>query len=328
MIIAKSPLRISLFGGGSDLPDFFNDSEGCVVGSSINLWVYLSLSTLAPEASESLRFTYRVTESVKHASEIQHPVVKTVLEEKNISKGLNIGTMADVPGGSGLGGSSAFTAALIAGVDIFLGKSSSPREIAEEAIKVESEILGEPGGWQDQFHTAIGGFRSYKFTPDGVSWSEELLKQDQLVFLEQSMLLVHTGISRNSSIGALKMKVALDGNKRECFSGLSRIAQEYTQTNLINLTNDKLYDITSSFLLESWKFKKDVLGEDNQVVEKIIQLGVKFGATSFKLLGAGDGGYVLFMVPPDQMDMFILKFSEYNTRRFRFINEGTQVTTF
>lgn len=328
MIIAKSPLRISLFGGGSDLPEFFNESDGCVVGSSINLWVYVNLSTLAREASESLRFTYRVTESVKHASEIQHPVVRTVLEKKSISKGLNIGTMADVPGGSGLGGSSAFTAALVAAVDTFLGKSASPREIAEEAINVERQLLGEPGGWQDQFHTSIGGFRSYKFTAEGVSWSEELLKQDQIEFLEQSMLLVHTGISRDSSVGALKMKVALDANKREGFSGLSQIAQEYAQTNLNNLTNEKLYDVTSSFLLESWKLKKHVLGQDNQIIEKIIQLGVKFGATSFKLLGAGDGGYVLFMVPPDQMNLFILKFSEYNTRRFRFTNEGTRVTTF
>ena len=200
-----------------------------------------------------------------------------------------------------------------------MGKSASPREIAEEAINVERQLLGEPGGWQDQFHTSIGGFRSYKFTAEGVSWSEELLKQDQIEFLEQSMLLVHTGISRDSSVGALKMKVALDANEREGFSGLSQIAQEYAQTNLNSLTNEKLYDVTSSFLLESWKLKKHVLAQDNQIIENIIQLGVKFGATSFKLLGAGDGGYVLFMVPPDQMNLFILKFSEYNTRRFRVL---------
>lgn len=328
MIIAKSPLRISLFGGGSDLPDYFNESDGCVVGSSINLWVYVNLATLARESSESLRFTYRVTESVSEASQIQHPVVRTVLAKKGISRGLNIGTMADVPGGSGLGGSSAFTAGLIAAVETFLGKNPSPREIAEEAISVERQLLGEPGGWQDQFHTSVGGFRSYKFTRDGVTWSEELLKQDQIDFLEQSMLLVHTGISRDSSIGALKLKAALDDNKRESFSELSRIAQEYTRTNLASLTNEKLYDLTSSFLLESWKLKRDVIRENNPSIDDIIQRGVKFGATSFKLLGAGDGGYVLFMVPPDQIDSFIQEFSDYTIRRFSFTNEGTQVTTF
>lgn len=328
MIIAKSPLRISLFGGGSDFPDYFNDADAYVVGSSINLWVYVSLAKLAEEASELLRFTYRVTESVQDASEIQHPVVRTVLEKKSIPKGINIGTMADVPGGSGLGGSSAFTAALIAAVDSFLGKNPSPLEIAEEAINVERYLLGEPGGWQDQFHTSIGGFRSYKFSRDGVSWSKELLRRDQIEFLEQSMLLVHTGISRDSSLGARKMKNALAGNNRQGISALSDIAHEYTQTNLVNLTNEKLYDVTSSFLLESWKVKKEVLGEDNPVVELIIQRGMTLGATSFKLLGAGNGGYVLFMVPPDHIETFILQFSDFNTRRFSFTNVGTQITNF
>jgi D-glycero-alpha-D-manno-heptose-7-phosphate kinase len=326
MIVSRAPLRVSLFGGGSDYKSFFHNKMGSVLGCSISKYVYVSLSSLPSFSSELIRLTYRQTESVNSISEIQHPVVREMLLDSNISDRLNIATMSDISGGTGLGGSSAFTIALKSSLNKFLGISSDSVSLANYAIEIEREKLRESGGWQDQYHCSVGGFREYKFSSGGVLVSDPLVSDDTLAKLSRNFFLFSIGETRSSSIMATateEISSTHDGVKNlEKLAELSSLtAEKIKQTKDF----DNLMEIISSALNASWSLKRNFgpqVAPSN--VDILIAKGLSAGAISAKLCGAGGAGFILFMVPEDLSVQCRHALGMEKTLDFSFTSNGAQ----
>jgi D-glycero-alpha-D-manno-heptose-7-phosphate kinase len=303
MIIVKAPMRVSFLGGGTDYPDFFNVSEGAVLGCSINKFVYVTLSELSRHSDEKYRFTYRITESVGHPDEFQHPVARAVITEfADWNKvQLNIGTSSDLPGKSGLGSSSSFTVALIKALTHF-GNDVSDYELAEEAVRIERDVLKEPGGIQDQYQASFGGFRVYKFGKDGVEVGEKLLNQAQLDELGKHFLLLKVGGSRDSSKPAsvtrdfLNSSEHLEKTKLQAMEAI-KIASLIPGENI-----EKVAELLFDGINQSHRWKSSI---GTEVIPSSTQeLGAvlfRMGAKALKLLGGGGSGYLLVGSDPDTL---------------------------
>jgi D-glycero-alpha-D-manno-heptose-7-phosphate kinase len=263
VLIARAPLRVGLVGGGSDLPDFFlhNPGGGAVLGMSISKYVYVTLLPLAEIARERFRFTYRATESVQSACEFEHPVLRAVLAEMPDLDLLNVGTMADLPGETGLGSSSAFTVALLHALLAVNGKELTPSHLARQAIRIEREVLGEAGGWQDQLQAAFGGMRLYEFDSQGFRVSDPLGSEKTQILASTLSLLYMTGQRRSHDA-----QVALEGRIRAGsangpLSDLSDLAR--STWNRLNEAEDpaRLAGILADALNESSRLKAESTGQ-------------------------------------------------------------------
>jgi D-glycero-alpha-D-manno-heptose-7-phosphate kinase len=199
MWISKTPLRASFLGGGTDYPSHFQNHPGAVLGGTIDKYVYTSALPLAGIAEQRFRITYRTTESVSEINAIQHPVIREALRLYGWDKPINIATMSDLPGGTGLGSSSAFTVGFINLLHRMRGVELTRYELARHAIHMEQEILKENVGVQDQIHAAFGGLARYEFTANSFSIEPLRMTTDRLAMINRSMLLVYTGAQRNAS---------------------------------------------------------------------------------------------------------------------------------
>ena len=164
MLVSKTPLRVSLFGGGTDYPSFFESNEGKVIGGSIDKYIYTSGLELFKKSKEKFRINYREVESVNNIDEIRHPIVREYLKYNDFKKNYGFSTVSDVPGGTGLGSSSSFSVGFIKLVKSILGEEIKDFELAREAIHLERDLLKENVGVQDQYHAACGGFCEYTFS--------------------------------------------------------------------------------------------------------------------------------------------------------------------
>lgn len=303
--MARSPLRVGLIGGGSDIPEYFNSrpSGGAVLGLSISLSVYVNVLGLASTSPERVRFTYRQTESVEGPSEIHHPVVRAVLEDRVPEGGINIATMADVPGGTGLGSSSAFTVGLIAAIDAWQGRLRGATDLAYEAVRVERDVLSEAGGWQDQFQSAIGGFRLYNFSTRGVS-VEPALADHTADALAGWLLLVGTGKTRDSHEHQLQLSSRLQHQARESqfqirdsLDSMVRLARD-TYEHLTGVGSAiQAISVLAEAVSEGWELKRKTGVEDGGA-DEVLSRAKKAGALAGKMCGAGGGGYLFLIAPP------------------------------
>jgi D-glycero-alpha-D-manno-heptose-7-phosphate kinase len=303
MLVAKAPLRVNFLGGGSDFPEVFNLQGGAVFGAAINLSVYLSASLIPPFANEKFRFTYRKTESVDLASEFEHPVVRQVLSENSWLPPLNLATMSDVPGNSGLGSSSSFTVSLIHLVSYIKGISLPAIDIAKQAIRVEREILNEAGGWQDQLHASNGGLSLYTFDSDGKISIDSVPGNDPVIgLLNESMLLIPFGGARNSSELSNKYRQGLtQGNILQLIRENADLAittlQIFKDESLE--PNDKINHLGNA-MRRAWEIKLETSPNANLLeADLLITKGVASGALAGKLCGAGESGFVFFLVLPE-----------------------------
>jgi D-glycero-alpha-D-manno-heptose-7-phosphate kinase len=326
VIIARAPLRVSLFGGGSDYESFFSKKYGSVLGGSISKYVYISLSDLPPFSPEKFRLTYRKTESVDSIPSIEHPVVREVLLDLDIKSGLNMATMSDISGGSGLGGSSAFTVALKASLDRYRGIAIDPISLANYAIKIERGKLGEYGGWQDQFHCSIGGFREYRFSSAETSYSRPLLGEETLKTLSKCFFLYSVGESRYSSEMAAETHATF--SRQDGIQNLEKLAELSSHTAIrLSQTKDisHLYELISHGLNSAWELKRNFGSKvAPEYIENEISKGLKAGASAAKLCGAGGAGFILFMVPEKSALTCRLAMGYDKTVDFTFVPHGVQ----
>lgn len=311
--IASAPLRISFLGGGTDYPNYFEKSErdGCVIGSTINQYVYISALNQPPFEEVRFRFTYRKTDAVRSIREIDHPVVRTILTERRWTKPLNLATMATLPGRSGLGSSSAFTVALIRLMDDLIGVHQSPHDIAQEAIRIERDLLMEAGGYQDQFHSAVGGFRFYNFTSSGVTYSDPLGSEVDLSEISKSIVLVATGKERDSSYFAEQTSSGLNNSQKLKYGDtLSQLTKD-TYNRLLDTadSNEKLLALADA-MNSGWELKKSISGHKSDEIDALLTKGKSSGALSGKLCGAGGSGFALFLVPQKKVETFTKNFDQ------------------
>jgi len=294
MLLAKTPLRISLFGGGTDFPDWYKDRKGLVVSTTIDKYCYVLLRTLPPYFHFKYRLRYYQMELTKNINHIKHPVIKNILRKYYKQKvGIELNHFADIPGLSGLGSSSSFTVTMINLIHYFNGKSLTKYEIAKLALEFEQKILKESVGSQDQVATAYGGFNCINFYKDSFKVNKIKFNTEKLKKFEDNSLLVYTGLTRHAE-KLEKKKIESIKSKTTYYRDIYDVAN-YAKKKLLLNSNAFLTEIPE-LLNETWKLKKRLTKNvSNNHIDNLYEYGIKNGAEGGKLLGSGAGGFFLFV---------------------------------
>jgi len=324
MITVKTPYRISLFGGGTDFPEWFNNySDGQVISATINKYCNISLRYLPPFFEHKHRIIWSKVETVDGVKNIQHPVIKKVLNYCNEKKGLEISHLGDLPARSGIGSSSSFTVGLLSGLKFLQNKNISKNELIKQSIIVERKLLKEIGGWQDQVITALGGLRYTSFKKKDKFFSKkisisELNKQK----LEDSLVLFYYGKPRISSLIQVELKNNFSKKKRE----IEKILDITDKAKKIFQKNLELDEI-GMLLDETWMIKRTLSNKvSNNKLDELYNFSKKNGAIGGKLLGAGGSGFMLFYVKKNNKKKFIKKLSKFHLHvPFKFEDKGTHI---
>ena len=319
MLITKTPFRVSFCGGGSDLADFYEKYGGCVLSTSINKYMYISIHPYFNEKQTMLK--YSENELVDSIEDIRHKIFHQVLGDMNIS-GVEISSTADVPGGTGLGSSSTFTVGLLHTLYCYKGKFVSKARLADEACCVEIEKLGSPIGKQDQYAAAFGGFNFIQFNKDGsVSVMPVMLQADVYKQLENNLLMFYTGTIRsaNDILCEQQRNIAKD-DKNLNLVKMCRLAGEMKEV----LETGKL-ERFGEILNESWELKKTLAsGITAPEIDAAYERAMRNGALGGKLLGAGGGGFLLFYCEPQHQEQLRsnIGLKEFD---FKFERDGTSI---
>jgi len=287
MLITKTPFRVSFCGGGSDMPAFYERYGGCVLSTSINKYMYITIHPYFDPRKTVLK--YSKTEVVDELYQIEHTIFHCVLNDFHV-EGVEITCTADIPAGTGLGSSSTFTVGLLHILYSYLGKIVSKPELAARACAIEIERLGSPIGKQDQYAAALGGLNFIRFHPSGaVTYEPVLIKQETRKRLESDLCMFYLGNSRSASEILREQKQ----NIREKTDSLIRMCK-LTETMKETLEkNDP--GIFGEILDESWRLKRELAsGISSAEIDEIYEKALKAGASGGKLLGAGGGGFILF----------------------------------
>jgi D-glycero-alpha-D-manno-heptose-7-phosphate kinase len=322
MIISRTPLRISFVGGGSDLPIYYRSFGGAVISTSINMFVYVTVNR---KFDEQLRVSYSKTETVESTAEVEHPIVRTVLQRVGISGGLEITSIADIPSsGSGLGSSSAFTVGLLNAINAYSGVFSGRKELAEAACEVEIDELREPIGKQDQFASALGGFNYLRFNPNDTVDVEPLTHMRPILSrLEASLLMFYMGYRDVSSVVLSQQHDNLEADK----------ARQKTMGRMVELTEFMRKDLEvgniesfGEILHENWMLKRTLAkGITNGAIDDIYCRARAAGARGGKVLGAGGGGFFLVVAPPERHPGILKVLKDLRPIDLRFESLGTTI---
>ena len=316
-------MRISLGGGGTDLPSYYKDHEGFVLAAAIDKYIYVSANR---PFEEKIKLKYSSVEECIQVEHVRHPIVREVLRLFDLNTPqIEISSMADIPAGTGLGSSGSFATSLIKALSVHYRKNMNSAEIAEMACKVEIEILGEPVGKQDQFISAIGGITEFKFLQDGTVKSNPLDLSMSTVFqLEDNLLLFFTGISRSASKILSDQSVKSLENDPEMIENLHYIKELGLRSKnaLLNADTEEFGKIMN----KHWQHKlKRSKGMSNQFIDEAYKLGMENGAIGGKLVGAGGGGFLLFYAHNKKSLRESMEKIGLEEVRFNFDFEGTKV---
>ena len=298
MIISRTPFRISLFGGGTDYPAWYREHGGAVVGTAINKYSYISVRKLPPFFEHRYRIAYSRLEHVKEISQIMHPVVREVLAEMKTEEGLEIHSDSDLPARSGLGSSSAFTVGFLHALNALRGRMVTKSELGREAIRVEQELLKEAVGCQDQLWAAFGGFNHITFSPAGnFEINPIILAPERRRQLMQSMMMFFTGFSRNASDIA-QHQIANMPYRTQQLRGIQSMVGD-----AMAILREGANPVRSlgELLHEGWCLKRELAESvSTPIVDEIYEAARDAGAIGGKLLGAGGGGFMVFLVEPER----------------------------
>ncbi|MDA9723979.1 hypothetical protein N9U39_01600 [Candidatus Pelagibacter sp.] len=315
MILSKTPLRMSFVGGGTD---YFTDfgKNGKVIVSTINKYLYVLLNQ---KHDDKLRVSYSETENVSDVKFIKHELIRETLKFFEIKKGIEVVTSADIPSsGSGLGSSSALTVGLVNAIGKFNGKNFTKSHLANIACKIEVEKCNKPIGMQDQFSTAFGGFNKITFKKRGVEVTKINLSQTKLKNLNNNIMMFYTGVNRRAD--KILLKIKKNKNQFKHFYKLINLVDSFEKElidgNFINI--GKILD-------ENWSLKKDLSNKvSNLKINEIYDTALNAGALGGKLLGAGGGGYFLFLVEKKNQKKVIKSLRKLKQINFKFEFNGSQ----
>jgi D-glycero-alpha-D-manno-heptose-7-phosphate kinase len=321
MITTQTPFRISFFGGGSDLRTFYTRHPGAVLSVAINKSMYMTTHPYFEPTAIHLK--YSKTELVPSVDHIEHPILRAVLSELVPKGGIEVASIADIPGGTGLGSSSAFTVGLIQNLNARFQRFLPPSRLAEEACHIEIDVLKEPIGKQDQYASTFGGLNHFIFHPDGRTTVERIfLAAETIKRLEASLFLVYLGTSRSAS-------TILD----EQASNLADTKVFETQKAMVSqvdlgiqLLRDGDLDGFGRLLHEAWVLKRALASKiSDGAIDSHYQRGLEAGALGGKLVGAGGGGFMLFYCPPSAQSCFLAAMSELRRIPFNFEFHGSRI---
>ncbi len=323
MIIARSPLRITLGGGGTDLPSYYRDHEGFLVSAAIDKYVYVNV--MRP-FTKGIYLKYSQLEHVEQIADVKHPIIREAMQMLGFkTPQVEITTLADIPAGTGLGSSGSFTTALLKALYTHRKRHLHQEELAELACHIEIDCLGEPIGKQDQYIAAVGGVTCFTFHKDDKVTAAPLgISMDTMFDLEDNLLLFFTGFSRSAS-GILKdQKVKSQQNDADMLNNLHYVK------DLGYRSRDALVDgkteLFGELMHEHWEHKKRRSGcMSNPKIDEWYELGIKNGAVGGKLVGAGGGGFLMFMAHDRNKLRHAIAHAGLEEVRFKFDFEGTKV---
>ncbi len=323
MIIVRSPLRISLGGGGTDLPSYYREHEGFLIAAAIDKYVYI---TLHETFVEELIIKYSKLERVASADEVEHPIIRESLKHLGVSGSyLEITSMADIPSGTGLGSSGSFTTALLKALHCYQKNLVHPQRLAEEACHIELNLLKEPIGKQDQYIAAYGGLTCFRFSPDDQveAWPLKI-SQETLFNLEDNLLLFFTGYSRSAS-NILKEQDVKSKEKNQSMIDNLHFIKELGLKSKDALEQNNLHEF-ASLMNVHWEHKKQRSSNmSNTDIDDWYALAQKNGALGGKVIGAGGGGFLMFYADDKARLRHAMREAGLQEVRFRFDFHGTQV---
>ena len=321
MIVSKTPLRISFFGGGTDFPEYFNKNRSIVIGSSINKFVYITINKHINSDNQKIKIFYKNNEFVNNIRLIRHKVIKEILIQEKINETIEVHIAGDLPSFSGLGTSSAFTVGFKNLINAYKKKKMSREQLSSYSINLERNILNETVGFQDQIHASYGGFNVIYFKNKNKFFVKKIHNFEKIKELENNLLLVFTGITRRAN-----------DIEKEKFKNISVKFNSLDQINLIAKRSLQIFesrsnlDLFGELLDETWNIKKRLSNNvTNPIIDKIYNLAKNSGAIGGKLLGAGAGGFILFYVPHKNKKRVIHALNKYKIIDFNFSSKGTEI---
>lgn len=325
MIISRTPLRISFFGGGTDYPAWYRQHGGAVLAATIDKYCYISVRYLPPFFEHRLRLVYSKIENCQTIDEITHPAVRGVLHYLNIDRGLEIHHDGDLPARSGMGSSSAFTVGLLHALYALKGCMPYKRQLALESIHIEQEILRETVGSQDQVQAAYGGLNHITFhADDEFSVRPVTISRERIQELNSHLMLFYTGIKRTAADVAQTYVNDIANKKRQL-----RITKGLVKEGLAVLSSNQDLTAFGELLHEAWKVKRSLSDKvSNSEVDTIYQRAIDAGAIGGKLTGAGGGGFMLLFVPPDRHSAVREALNHLIYVPFKFEFSGSQIIFF
>lgn len=329
MLISRTPYRISLAGGGTDFPEWFKYNPASVISGTINKYSFITCRKLERFFEHNYRIVYSLIENVLEVDDIRHPAVKEIIKTLNCKHGLEIHHDGDLPARTGLGSSSAFSVGLVQLISRLMGNELGKRELAEIAIDIERNKLKENVGLQDQIACSYGGlnkiFFYYENEKPEFKVEQIIVNKDVKLALQKQIVLVYTGKQRFSSQISSKLVKNLSSSRYLNSDFMKK------NNNLVSilekiLNGSENINTISDVFEESWQIKK-YLNPDSitQELEHLKEFGIKNGAKSAKILGAGGGGFVAFWTPNDVLDKFKTAFNKNVLVQFEFEDEGSKI---
>jgi D-glycero-alpha-D-manno-heptose-7-phosphate kinase len=318
VIIVQTPLRISLFGGGTDFPGYFRTKGGSVLSSAIDKYIYVIIKE---RFDDQIRISYTVTEIVNQVDDVAHELIREALRMTGIKKGVEIATMGDIPAGTGLGSSSAVSVGALHAFHTYCNQTVSKERLAREACKIEVDILNKPIGYQDQFIASYGGLRFFEFHQDGTVGHKAVEMDPEISnLLSNHLLLFYTGTTRKSETILTEQKNNIHIN----LTALSKLKEMACEAR--NALIEGRLDTIGCLMHESWELKKSLAaGISNGELGKIYQTALKAGALGGKVTGAGGGGFLMLYCPPDKKEKVRSALSHLKELPFRLEPNGSRV---
>lgn len=322
MIISRTPLRMSFVGGGSDLAVFYRKFGGAVVSTAINQFVYI---TVNKKFDEKIRVSYSKTEEARTVDRIKHPLVREAMKLLKIDGGLEITSVADIPGrGSGLGSSSSFTVGLLHALHAYAERYAGAEQLAQEACEIEIGRCGEPIGKQDQYAAAYGGLNFIQFhEDDSVSVEPILCKRETLRTIQDHILVFYTGITRSASdvLKHQQSAVASEKKKQAVMRKMVALAEQMKSELQRNRAG-----AFGEIIHEGWLLKKSLTsGISTDAIDGWYAKARKAGAVGGKLLGAGAGGFLMFYAPPEKHEAITQSLDKLRRMDFKFEPQGSRI---
>ena len=321
MIVSRTPLRMSFVGGGSDLPSYYRQKGGAVLSTSVDKYMYV---TVNKKFDNDIRLSYSITENESSIQQIKHPIVRNTLELLDIQGGVEISSISDIPSqGSGLGSSSSYTVALLHALYAHKGESISKEELGRFSSYIEIDLCGDKIGKQDQYAAAFGGLNLIEFNEDeSVVVSPIICKPETIKKMEESIIVFYTGRTRSASTllseQSDNMKKA---DKRELMSNMVSLA--YDMRSL--LENDNIEPL-GELLDQNWQLKRQMTpGISDSQIDGWYSKGILAGATGGKLLGAGNGGFMMFFAPKEKHTDIIKAMKGLQRVPFSFDIKGSKI---
>lgn len=321
MIITKTPFRMSFFGGGTDMENYFKENGGAVISTTFDKYCYVTVRHLPRFFDYSTEVAYANTERVTDINDIKHPLIRNAMKLLDMHE-IRLTYEADLPARSGLGTSSSFAVGMLNAFYALKGKYADKKKLADEAIYLERVLCNEAGGWQDQIASAYGGLNRIDFNSDGYEVNPIIIAPERKQRLDDNLVMFFTGFTRFSSDIQIANNVSAESKKLQ----LNRMYELVNQAERI--LEDKTTDLDDfgRLLDVTWKLKKGT-GEkiSTDSIDAYYDKGIKAGALGGKLLGAGGGGFLLFYVQPEYKESVIKAMSDLLYIPFRFENGGTRV---